>query len=385
MGNGVNLPAVISGDLLGVMIMAELYFGKSWKAQRENKESKLLLYAMIVVVLSCICDTLCVASDGRAGTIFRIFNYVCNYELFIGTLVICPLWVLLLSRHIDGEVSKVNAFITKALCIFGLVVLAINIFTPVIFEISTENVYSRSSLYWIFGVIEVFFILDGLYIYLRGKLRGGALKFFPVIQFVIPVAIGFIVQSAYYGVSLIWPSISVAMCGLITGIQSEHVFTDRLTGIYNRFYLDELKRDIGKKKSGALTAMMLDMNDFKSINDNFGHSEGDVALITVADILKKTVGALGNVIRYAGDEFVVLLNTEDQLAAADVVSNIKNNIEDYNAISGKKYRLSLSIGYCAFDFKEQTVDDLLEEVDRRMYEDKKKFYAEHAEVDRRKR
>lgn len=63
-------------------------------------------------------------------------------------------------------------------------------------------------------------------------------------------------------------------------LQNENIFIDKLTGLYNRYYLDKISGKLKRKRK--ITMMMLDMNDFKSINDNFGHSQGDDALVSPA-------------------------------------------------------------------------------------------------------
>lgn len=147
-----------------------------------------------------------------------------------------------------------------------------------------------------------------------------------------------------------------------------------LTGLYNRMYLNIVQKNVGKKKSCIKTVMMLDMNGFKSINDTYGHAEGDVALINTAEILKNTIGPLGNVIRYAGDEFIIILNTDKQDIADGCVLAIRENFENYNKTSNKEYKLSLSIGYCVVNMKQQSYDETIKKVDDLMYKEKEQYY-----------
>ena len=163
-------------------------------------------------------------------------------------------------------------------------------------------------------VVNIVMLIDGIYLYLRGKIRGGILKFFPVWQFIIPLAIGLTTTWLFYGVSMTFSCFAVSIAGILFSLQNEAMYLDGLTGLYNRYYLDHIKDEISayrgrKKKNTNITAMMLDMNDFKSINDKYGHATGDDALINMAEILRGSIGEMGSVIRYAGDEFIVLLNT----------------------------------------------------------------------------
>ena len=130
--------------------------------------------------------------------------------------------------------------------------------------------------------------------------------------------------------------------------------------------------------------MMIDMNGFKGINDNFGHSEGDDALVSMADVLNETIGARGTVIRYAGDEFVVVLNTDRENECDECRIQIKENLNKFNSKNKKKYKLSASIGLGIFNMRKNSVDEIMEIIDARMYEDKKSYY-ESTGHDRRRR
>ena len=177
----------------------------------------------------------------------------------------------------------------------------------------------------------------------------------------------------FYGISTIWVGIAVGYTNLMLALQNENIFIDKLTGLYNRYYLDKILGELQRKRKIAM--MMLDMNGFKSINDNFGHSQGDEALVSLADILEKTVGADGTVTRFAGDEFVILLNTEKENVVEKCKAQIKENLDEFNKGSQKNYKLSASIGFGVFNLSEGSADQILKIIDKRMYEDKKAYYA----------
>jgi len=171
---------------------------------------------------------------------------------------------------------------------------------------------------------------------------------------------------------------------MINSLQNESVYRDSLTGLYNRTYLDYLKREIGNKSHGEITAIMIDLNDFKSINDRFGHAVGDEALSDMAAILRKGIGDIGNVIRYAGDEFVILLNTSDEPTVLSCIDRILSETNKFNEEQDKQYKLSFAIGYYSIDLKQNSVNDLLNEVDRRMYLNKEEYYKNNPHRNRRK-
>jgi len=151
--------------------------------------------------------------------------------------------------------------------------------------------------------------------------------------------------------------------------------TDELTGLYNRrrfFVLTEqyLKVAIRTKKRSLL--LYIDMDDLKSINDHYGHNEGDRALIDLSNILKKTFRESDIIARIGGDEFVVLLEStaeNDEI----LITRLSENIKDHHAKQIRNYRLSISVGVAQFDPDNPiSIDDLLSKADALMYAEKRK-------------
>jgi len=109
----------------------------------------------------------------------------------------------------------------------------------------------------------------------------------------------------------------------------EKVHYDALTGIYNRrFWDDNIKRIIKSVSiiNGMLTVMMLDIDFFKRYNDTYGHNMGDVCLKAVAEALSKAARMDDCVIRYGGEEFVILLPNTDEAHAEKIAARLLGNV-----------------------------------------------------------
>jgi diguanylate cyclase (GGDEF)-like protein len=210
------------------------------------------------------------------------------------------------------------------------------------------------------------------YIYIR--IKGRRIRFFFFWVYVLPILIGVIIQTANYGLSLIPPCLLIALTGLMSTIQNELIFKDKLTGLYNRYYLDQLGEELRKDKSSEYTFLMIDINDFKSINDKFGHLEGDRAIVDTANIIKKAIGSSGAGIRYAGDEFVIVLSTRTQIDTDIFVTNIRKGFDEYNSEEDHKYELHISIGQSIVNMNEISIDEVMNRIDKLMYEDKRRYY-----------
>ncbi len=151
--------------------------------------------------------------------------------------------------------------------------------------------------------------------------------------------------------------------------------TDELTGLYNRrrfFVLTEqcLKVAIRTKKRPLL--LFIDMDNLKWINDHYGHSEGDQALIHLAEILKKTFRESDIVARIGGDEFVVLVELLDEHGEIPM-TRLHENLREYNAKGSQRYTLSISVGMAQFDPEYPvSIDELLAKADGSMYSQKRR-------------
>jgi len=152
--------------------------------------------------------------------------------------------------------------------------------------------------------------------------------------------------------------------------------TDELTKIYNRrgfFILLEKQMEIAKKNKEMMFLFIIDLNNFKKINDNYGHKEGDFVLIETANILKNTFRESDIIARMGGDEYAVFSLGNNYQNAEGIVDRLKNNINLYNDRSNNPYELSVSVGFACCDYlNSRSIDEVIAEADKRMYEEKKK-------------
>ena len=149
-------------------------------------------------------------------------------------------------------------------------------------------------------------------------------------------------------------------------------YTDQLTGLYNRHYierfLDEIRRDINNQK---WCVAMLDIDDFKRINDGYGHAVGDIVLQNLADTLKRSLRRTDIVFRWGGEEFLLLLNDVDIDTAVLILEKLRSNIQE-NVINAdsRSFSITATIGVAKLDINDVT--DSINSCDRKMYTGKTK-------------
>lgn len=150
------------------------------------------------------------------------------------------------------------------------------------------------------------------------------------------------------------------------------LFKDDLTSIYNRrFYKMRLKQEIQKnyQKEHSLSFLMLDLDRFKSINDTYGHQRGDQALIHVSHIMKNIVRERGFVIRYAGDEFLIILPDQGRAGAQQIAEEIGYTVasQKFEVNAQTPLHLTMSIGCASAPEDDPAPEALFELADSALY------------------
>lgn len=143
---------------------------------------------------------------------------------------------------------------------------------------------------------------------------------------------------------------------------------DVLTGIHNRRAFEEdLKQAASKKQK--YTIMLFDLDNFKSVNDNYGHSSGDLALKESSQIFKTNISKIGKVYRIGGDEFAGIVSITNQSKLSEISENIIQQLKI--AKFNKKFQVGVSIGALIInDKKKLSIENQLELVDSSMYKSK---------------
>jgi diguanylate cyclase (GGDEF)-like protein len=153
----------------------------------------------------------------------------------------------------------------------------------------------------------------------------------------------------------------------------DKAYSDSLTGLANRLLLAdrfELTATRSKRQATPFALLMIDLNAFKAVNDNYGHAAGDQVLVTVAKRLLATVRASDTVARVGGDEFVLLIesfkNTDELVhLGRKLVTNISKPI---TLEKGLEVQVGASVGFALWPKNGAAMDDLMNVADQGMYD-----------------
>lgn len=211
----------------------------------------------------------------------------------------------------------------------------------------------------------------------------GKKSFFSLIFFAIPPSISIILQIAFYGISLILNGVVLSLLVVFLNIQNHSMYTDHLTGVSNRRKLDAyLKQKVSlSSKEKGFSAILIDINNFKYINDTYGHDIGDDALETTAKLLKSCLRSGDFIARFGGDEFCIIVDILDKNDLEALVCRIKNCFEKYNKSGSRPYELGFSVGYAVYDCQSnKSAAEFLKQIDMLMYENKQAYKSKFHET-----
>ncbi len=158
----------------------------------------------------------------------------------------------------------------------------------------------------------------------------------------------------------------------------KQVQTDELTGLYNRSYWEEYFQSLksrNRRSDMPLVICFMDINGLKTVNDNLGHNAGDKLLTDFAGIVQKTIRGSDMAVRLGGDEFLLICPQTNEAEFEELWRRLMEKTEQFNRTMDRDYRLSFSHGICVlFDLSiEEEIDALLEEADRKMYDEKREM------------
>lgn len=377
-------------DCVGIVLMVLiLSFGRFARQSAESAE-KAFYYCVQLDMLLCVADIIVFAVDGIPSDEARVVAYIFNTLQAMGLTTTCYMWAVFVFRKTGAYSLPGLAGISNKIFLIPLLIVYLfyiaNFFTPVCFYITADGYYHRGT----FGYLAAF-IVDTLY--LLGASFAGAIashrlkkyQFFPVMFFVLFCFTGVMLQMLLFGLSLIYICSAIGLLGVYMELQNEKSYIDGLSGLYNRQYMTRYLRsqccdyrrrgqDDGKDRE-KLAMLLLDVDYFKSINDNFGHQAGDQAIRDVGALLMKSMPQEAVCCRYGGDEFVVVLEIKQISEIEELIKVLQANRKEFNSRNINAYELHFSIGMAVFDPLNDTQDTLLKRLDENMYREKQKRHA----------
>lgn len=342
-----------------------------------NQQMSRILFRHTVygIIGSLTLDIVWKLTDGNVFPGAVLINKTVN-ALYLGMgVVLGCIWYLYVLETLGFNVT---GRLTRIVMTPGIVFMLLNLLsirTEWIFRITEENVYVRGPYFRLqeIGAVGMLMIsfLHILIRSLRKDDRGHRRAVRKLLGFyILPVA-GTLAALPFPGMPGTWTCAAISIVLMYIDEQDREILRDSLTGLNNRKSLVNVFADYEKQAGPErrLFLFMMDLNDFKGINDTYGHAVGDEALVASAGILKESVrGRQALVCRFGGDEFLILGFFRD----AGEAGEMRKNIRERFSVERRAYPLGISIGAAKYA-PGKTLDGMIEEADGMLYAEK----AEH--------
>lgn len=359
------------------MVLIAIVYADSRRAGSRDFEGRLFRAIALVSLGTLAVELFTWIPDGRsfpfAGPL--LWTSMLAYLLFSGA--VCMLWLLYVHAKVREATCLRDLRPFPAVCaacflLYAAVVLSTP-WTQLLFSVSDGNAYRRGPLYFVPYLFMGAFMVACVVIAVRGwaferrRERRRALLYLALFGALPIVGLG--IQQLWYEWWLVWPLVAVSLLMAYVNIQNMMISVDALTGLGNRSHLDKRLAALWERPGGASWCLvMVDVDDFKAVNDRFGHAFGDEVLCMVADDLRETFKEAGACIaRYGGDEFAVIAPCVDDAALAGYLARLREAMER-TAASLEPRAFSFSAGGALFDpHVQRSAEDLLEAADRAMY------------------
>ncbi len=370
----MNLASNIVINVYSIGILLIIYIFSLKQNDENSLQNKHYKWMLKITIFMLLVDILS-RFDGKTGTIYPVLNHIGNFAIFLLNPMISSLWLIYVYDQIYPKIEKPKCLLIPlytANCL-NLVLLIFTQFFGWYYYIDTDNIYHRGPLFWLAAFMTTVLILVAFILTLINRNRIDKKHLFSLMFFGIPPFACIIIQIIFYGLSIVLNGIVFSLLIVALYVQNNNIYTDYLTGVYNRKKLElYLKQKISTSTNGkTFSAIMLDLDNFKSINDTYGHDTGDRALQISVKLLRGCLRANDFISRFGGDEFCIILDISDITELEGVVSKIRSALEKYNSTNDQPFILSFSMGYSVYDLRSNlSMEDFKKQIDKYMYDNK---------------
>ncbi|MCR5488778.1 MAG: GGDEF domain-containing protein [Saccharofermentans sp.] len=348
-----------------------------------GRQSKQLLFINILFahVMYFLCDICWVLILGDCLPNIPVLTAAVNIINAITLSIITGSWFVYTELSQGEEYMK--RFKTRMLVLIpamisSLVMIVLFVFFP---ETVLSGTLTLTMTYYIVFLIVpvIYIIVSTVRTFIRAfKKENYAFRSPYIASAIYPAALAVIgvIQTLWVKAPMFCFGCAVMMIYVYITSLNNQVSIDELTKLNNRSQLKKyVASEAAKQTSDKNTrfVLMIDLNKFKQINDQYGHIEGDIALKRTADALKISCAESSLktfIARYGGDEFIIIAKSENEEQVKDLCRVIKESLTRLNKEAGSPYELSASIGYACYSGAASGFYEALGKADKALYNEK---------------
>lgn len=359
--------------IFSLVILVVVYFqANNYLENNNTKLKKIWLSSIALVFIVQLLDIISLSMVGFPGNTIRVLSYISNFLLFSFMTAMSSRLALFIEYSIEFSDKAYKTFrkIFSFFVIINSILALLNIPFGLYFRFDEYNNFVRGSLYFVpivLTYLPLFIVLFGVVL----KCKNKSFKTLVLTGIIFPSIFVILQFLNISPIPIILPSITTFILIMNSLLTINAMYIEYLTGLKNMRGVDKYFFNLPATLDNYLVVLYIDFNQFKRINDLYGHKEGDNALCAFSKILTKILKSDDLIARIGGDEFIIATRLNKPGNVKLIINKIKNEVEKYNAKSPKPYKLSISYGYSIQS--PGTVidkDKLIEQADKKMYEHK---------------
>lgn len=345
-------------DIIALFALFVLIYKNGAKTD-SRKKPFLFVIGLTVLVIIAEAGTLLTGENAFNRRLLHIVFNVIGFGL-------TPLIPVVFIAMFDGKIMRKYYIVLFPTVIYEITVI-LSPFFGWIFRVDIENHYERGNLFLFFILLYTFHII----LLVLVTLKVGHDRYFPIkgkiLGWSLFTIVGTGVQIFVPDAFSAWHCVTLALFLYYVIMVEYDNNVDIITDLYNRKAFEKGKTQLTGKKDFSL--IVIDINNFKTINDTYGHDIGDHVLRNLAELVKEVFDEFGFCYRIGGDEFCVILKTADQKSIEDKVREVKDRIEH---MENSDHPLpTMAFGYSTYKKgNELDLKKMIKEADERMYLDK---------------
>jgi len=341
------------------LIILQFIVSRNDILSKEKKQQFKILY--ILVIVSALSEWFGLFLNNKSTDFIFLHGSIKALEYSL-----VPCLAVFFSIILDNQYQIKRIFL---LLIFHALLEFSSIFTHLIFYIDSSNIYQHGHYYWIYMCFYLLSFIYLLYYCLRFSTKHQTQNNIILISTLLLFISGMILRQIHSNIRLDY--LFIVLMAIFMYIFYVDVLqkTDALTGLLNRGSYINGVAQISK----YATILYFDVNDFKKINDEYGHLYGDEVLQIIGETIKEVYAKYGRTYRIGGDEFCVIIDNQKK-----DIGNLNNSFHHFLSTKREKdHRIpTVSIGFSYYDYQKNAIEDIIKNADENMYRSKTKYKQE---------
>ncbi len=365
--NIYNLQINLVLSLVLVILLLHAYF----KMNKRTDTNRLFIWVMSSTLAILLLEVLSVVFNNPNHVEWISYHKFVNVVGFAMAPVVPFMGYLFIRKWLNRfskEAIPMNWLLVLPLLVNG-VGAVLSYQWGFLFHVTSANVYERGPYFFVLPIVSYVFFTYNLAFIFKYRKRLYHSEIVVLSAFYIAPAIFTYVQLKYAFILTTWNSAAIVAIMTYVFILNDQCYRDNLTGLENRMAYEHYAQSLDMRRLRRVSMIFFDLDNLKSINDQFGHPAGDEVLREFSSLLRDSFPTAKKLIRLGGDEFLVVLEANNADHLISYIHNLVELVEQQNKLTKKPYSIEFSYGLVNHE-AEESIEYLLKRADQQMYEHK---------------